>query len=606
MLRNFLLVLIYFSMAYSLYSQQDKLKEVFPLEVGNSWTYGFNIGSSSMSHAFSNDSGTVKLFITGKTEFSNSIVWRFTQKRDYYKYTYNLPFSGWYKDSSNFELTEYKSGMHELFATPYDKDMVFPFIHTSTDSEKIFRYIDATTSNDLIKTRGKNNGYENDFFRLTFKVDTGIVRTTRSNHNTSSGNWARYNLIDFKKVHSEPFLVLPTENVNISVMSKSYKDTSITILNQGVQPLIISNVVSSNERFQVIEFSNIVQHDSEGKITIRFNPINAGITTATLTIFSNSYSSQNKISINGSAYDLAIIHLEPTEDIKFGGVPNGVTKAAAYTISNLGNIDLKIDSIKITHMAFSNKKKTMIISPGQTIIDTVYFSPLITSSYSANLKLYSNSKPTPYIMWLFGSSAEEIIVHQNYKAIYFGKIPVGQIRDNTVTIRNMGKESIRLVSTIIYNNINAKESSFIFKSSGTTIETDINPNSVYNQIIRFQPQNSNYISGSVINRYYSQNMSLTNEQSINIEGNLPDYLAQNYPNPFNGITKIRFQISSSSMVRLSIFDALGREIYTILNERLEPGLHEKIFSGNGLSSGVYFCRLQSDSYSETKKLILMK
>ena len=86
------------------------------------------------------------------------------------------------------------------------------------------------------------------------------------------------------------------------------------------------------------------------------------------------------------------------------------------------------------------------------------------------------------------------------------------------------------------------------------------------------------------------------------------YLSQNYPNPFNPSTTIDYQISTPGLVTLKVYDLLGREVAILVNEYKQAGNHNcKLRIENGeLSSGIYFYRLQSGSYAETKKLILMK
>ncbi len=83
-------------------------------------------------------------------------------------------------------------------------------------------------------------------------------------------------------------------------------------------------------------------------------------------------------------------------------------------------------------------------------------------------------------------------------------------------------------------------------------------------------------------------------------------LEQNYPNPFNPSTQIRFGIPVSGFVSLRIFDVLGREVSTLVNERKSPGTYEVQFDGSNLPSGVYFYRLQAGSSVETKKLTLLR
>lgn len=83
-------------------------------------------------------------------------------------------------------------------------------------------------------------------------------------------------------------------------------------------------------------------------------------------------------------------------------------------------------------------------------------------------------------------------------------------------------------------------------------------------------------------------------------------LHQNYPNPFNPNTIIKFDIPKSDFVSLKIYDALGREISTLVNEQLKPGTYETEFNGANYPSGVYFYKLISGDFIDTKKMILVK
>ena len=83
-------------------------------------------------------------------------------------------------------------------------------------------------------------------------------------------------------------------------------------------------------------------------------------------------------------------------------------------------------------------------------------------------------------------------------------------------------------------------------------------------------------------------------------------LSQNYPNPFNPSTSIAFTIPSRVFVSLKVFDILGREVSAILSEELEAGRYTRQWNAPGLSSGVYIYRLQAGTYSEMKKLLLLR
>jgi len=84
------------------------------------------------------------------------------------------------------------------------------------------------------------------------------------------------------------------------------------------------------------------------------------------------------------------------------------------------------------------------------------------------------------------------------------------------------------------------------------------------------------------------------------------WLYENYPNPFNPSTIISYEIPAGSLVTLSVYDVLGRKVTTLVNARQNAGKYTVSFSGNRLSSGVYFYRLRAGSYVMTKKMLLMQ
>ena len=83
-------------------------------------------------------------------------------------------------------------------------------------------------------------------------------------------------------------------------------------------------------------------------------------------------------------------------------------------------------------------------------------------------------------------------------------------------------------------------------------------------------------------------------------------LYQNYPNPFNPTTNIKFDIQKSSYIKLTIYDILGREIKTLVDENLSAGRYEVNWDGSGYTSGVYFYRLRARDFVDVKKMVLVK
>ncbi|MDZ7625551.1 MAG: LamG-like jellyroll fold domain-containing protein [Ignavibacteriaceae bacterium] len=92
------------------------------------------------------------------------------------------------------------------------------------------------------------------------------------------------------------------------------------------------------------------------------------------------------------------------------------------------------------------------------------------------------------------------------------------------------------------------------------------------------------------------------------ENNFPESfsISQNYPNPFNPSTTIRYSIPNGSVVTIKVYDVLGTEVATLVNEDKSAGSYEVDFNASQLSSGIYFYKLQAGSFVETKKMILIK
>ena len=84
------------------------------------------------------------------------------------------------------------------------------------------------------------------------------------------------------------------------------------------------------------------------------------------------------------------------------------------------------------------------------------------------------------------------------------------------------------------------------------------------------------------------------------------FLKQNYPNPFNPSTTIAFDLPKMSEVTLKIFNILGEEVATLVSERLSAGSYSYECDASNLASGVYLYRLQTGSYVETRKMVLMR
>ncbi len=112
-----------------------------------------------------------------------------------------------------------------------------------------------------------------------------------------------------------------------------------------------------------------------------------------------------------------------------------------------------------------------------------------------------------------------------------------------------------------------------------------------------------FVNPDLINIKYSQIIGIN---KISTEISKSHSLSQNYPNPFNPNTVISFQLPVNNFVTLKVYDMLGREISTLINEQLKPGTYEIDWDASGFPSGVYFYKIIANDYSDTKKMILIK
>jgi hypothetical protein len=122
---------------------------------------------------------------------------------------------------------------------------------------------------------------------------------------------------------------------------------------------------------------------------------------------------------------------------------------------------------------------------------------------------------------------------------------------------------------------------------------------------------SDFFERKVTNFWGDPSLKLKYDPLVDVEElatPVPDdfKLYQNYPSPFNSSTKIKYQIPFQSNVTLKIYDVLGREVATLVNEVKSAGKYEVEFTENNLTSGIYFYNLQADNYRQTKKMILLK
>ncbi len=192
------------------------------------------------------------------------------------------------------------------------------------------------------------------------------------------------------------------------------------------------------------------------------------------------------------------------------------------------------------------------------------------------------------------------------ESVSFDSVNIGESKELTYTITNYLRNEFICDSIIVTDNAFVLSTGTINLQVGETFE----------DTIIFTPTEEKNYEGKIIfysNSPFSPDTIYVNgvgrmPVDVNDENNLPkEYsLSQNYPNPFNPTTKIKYTIPKTNFVKIKIYDVLGNEITTLVNEEKSAGNYEIEFSGKGLSSGIYFYKIEAGEFISFKKMILLK
>lgn len=167
------------------------------------------------------------------------------------------------------------------------------------------------------------------------------------------------------------------------------------------------------------------------------------------------------------------------------------------------------------------------------------------------------------------------------------------------------KYSTSDIVTLKYNQSGNLSWSIFYNGTGNSADNGVSVASDGNGNVYTSGNSPGISSGYdiAVIKYSSSSIGI---QNISNEIPYKIHLYQNYPNPFNPVTKIRYSLTKRSHVKMKVFDVNGRIVSEPVDENHNAGTYELIFDAAGLSSGTYFYRIQTDDYTETKKLTLIK
>lgn len=317
----------------------------------------------------------------------------------------------------------------------------------------------------------------------------------------------------------------------------------------------------------------------------------------------------------GHLFGNAIAQIE-NENLFFKPTKLLDTSQVLLRIKNSGKILLKVFSPLISSGIFSvAMNDTIYIEPDSVKAISIYFQPADSIEYNSVLKLKTNSLFTKTITaYLSGngvglpvlSASRDTLVLMEEKGF-----------TDSVLIINRGASVLKIDSVknlsgfAFIINLNKMEiesgDSVFIRISADRISNDLPFNFIDSVLVYSDDPYRKTQKLIITSSHYTLKLD---EEKLNTEF---FKLNQNYPNPFNPQTTISFTISEQAHVILQVFDPLAREIATLVNETLPAGIHNIVFNGENLSTGVYYYKLlvksnerKQPDYIDVKKMILVK
>ncbi len=276
-------------------------------------------------------------------------------------------------------------------------------------------------------------------------------------------------------------------------------------------------------------------------------------------------------------------------------------------IRNRGVDTLLISKVNSTNPAFNITPSSATISPGDTGCFQVSTMATSAGKYSGNIVFTSNSYLSPDSIPVLLYSKVPFLKLQE-SGVLCGNVLTGECKDTSLLLENVGFDTLRIIS------VSSTDPQF----SVVQIPSLVLPRRSDSLVIRFTPATPDVYSKQAMITIVSN--SAESPDSVGASGiglapvgikqpkgkPIEFQLGQNYPNPFNPTTTLSYQLPTNSFVSLKIYDVLGREVKSLVNEKQNAGGHSVTFDGSNFPSGVYFYRIQAGSQIQTKKLTLLK
>jgi hypothetical protein len=392
-----------------------------------------------------------------------------------------------------------------------------------------------------------------------------------------------------------------------NVPTGSSKAMALRISNPGNDTLVISNIASNNPRFTVDVSSMTILPGGSFDDTVRFSPTAAGPVSASLTLTSNAPTSPKTVGLSGTGATELTITIDPA-DVDFGDVSVGASKDATVTISNNGNEALNISAFTCDDSRFTLETALEPIPAGGAKPFTLRFTPDMPGPMTGTFTVSSNAAGSPHAIPVSGTGvADEAGISFSTMLLTFGEVEVGKDKDLILTVGNPGNATLN-VSAITSTNADF---------SVLPSEFEVPTGGSQDVAVRFAPG----VIGDREGWLVITSNAAGSPDTVSLSGMGTDVSAvrqleafpgtftlyQNYPNPFHPSTTIRYDLETAAPVRLTVLNALGKVVATLLDETQAPGLHVAQWIPDARSTpGVYFYVLRVGARESFGTMVLMK
>jgi hypothetical protein len=427
-------------------------------------------------------------------------------------------------------------------------------------------------------------GRVNAFFKgyLEYSNDWGVTNDLAYN---SNGGYVS----DVKSVPGQPdiFYACTWQDVSTGELLKS--------TNGGINWTLLTNYI------QFTMTSLVIDNNNPNNIYVSGDALVTKSTNAGLTWFDASTGLPSTLGV----YTVSI-H-KTNSQILLCSNDNGI-----YRTTNAGNSWTQVSSTTVSNIEFNP------VNPN--IVMAVSFSPynlLLSTDAGATWQNYNNGFPGGSMYDLsFSSNGLKIYVASSDDGVFVydvsSFIPV-ELTSFTCTAENKNVMLVWSTATELNNRgfeIQRRNLNLDDNNQWMTLGF-VEGNGTTSQMNNYFYSDMNLTTGKYSYRLMQIDYNGMTTESNEIEVIISDQpekfvLHQNYPNPFNPETEIKFEIPEPGLVNLKVFDILGKEITTLVNEELASGIYETNFDGSNLSSGTYFLTLRTKNHSSIVKMTLIK